>query len=865
MAHRDETNESSQLHALLPDYGAVKDHFDEVFSSDHTRAAAWYRLLSGHSLEASNGKTKSPDEVRERWRRAKEDLGELTGHVGEGEARRNSEIDPIPIIFESEQWAELSKGIEQRAKLLDLILHDVYGPQALLRSGDLPPELVFGHKGYLQAMRNAVPADRPWLTLYAAHLCCDHTGKWFVLADRTQGPSGAGYAVENRLALSAILPEEFRGMLVQRSAPFFALLRDSLTRIAVRGDDSAWMVLLSPGIRSSAYFEDAYLARYLGYQLAQADDLTVRGGRVYMKTLAGLQRISMILRRLQDFDCDPLELNPAAIGIPGLCQAVRDQQVGVASQLGSGWTEQPALLKFLPYLCRKLLGEELILPSWPTRWCGDADDLEYVRANLDSMIVRDAFSKEREKDAPTLLSQLSTARRHELLHALERAPWKCVAYHPPKPATTPCWYNDKIVAWPYLLRVFAAVDEDGYSVLPSGIARVGPHAERLSESLASGKMSKDVWVLSNTPVPLTTLLRPPQTSMEVRRQRFDLPSRVADQMYWLGRWTARADGLARQARFCAQRLTAERDSDTLPVLAKIVHLLEGESRAVDTESGASSTHEALCMRLASFCFDGGSTDKLSNSLFGIIRNATLLRDRLSRDSWNILSKMDIDWIVGETIPDFSDVFTAMDHLINHLTAFGGLVSESMTRGPGWVFLDIGRRIERIQHQIRMVESLVVPVQERQTSLLEAMLDIMDSSITYRFRYLMNTELATALDLLLMDASNPRAMIYHFMLLEEHLGALNELDPKALTEQRTNIQQCVDRLRLYEMKDLLATTALLKKPTGDEEVPFEIHHELARFMTDFNAALNELSEYLAHRFFTHTAAVQLRSMTFGGES
>lgn len=824
-------------------------------------ASSWQRLLTGvDDSTVSDDEPTTTETLRDRWRRAKKHLTEHTGHHGEGDTRRNSYVDPIPLIFTTNQWEELSEGIAQRARLLDAVLKDVYGPQNLLRKGLLPPEVVFGHAGYLQAMRNALPYDRTFLSLYAAQLCRDATGKWYVMADRAQGPSGAGYSVENRIAISGVLPEEFREMHVHRSAPFFAMLRDSMSRNAVMCDEESWMVLLSPGIRSSAYFEDAYLARYLGYTLAQAEDLTVRGGRVFLKTLAGLKRVSTIVRRLDDFDCDPLELNPAAVGVPGLCQAVRDQQVTVANQLGCGWAEQPALLKFLPLLCREMLGEELRLPSWPTRWCGDPADLDYVRRNLDSMVVRPAFTKENEKEPPSVLSQLSTVHRNRLLNDLARAPWKCVASELPTVATTPCWFGDQVVPWPYMIRVFAAVDDDGYRVLPSGIARVGPSADKLSDSLASGKMSKDVWVLSDAPVPLTSLMRPPQSSMEVQRTSFDLPSRVAFQMYWLGKWTSRAEGVARQARFCAQRLSAERDSDTLPVLAQVIHVLEGEHHSEDTDTTSPISHESLCDRIAAFCFDVGPTDALSNSLGGILRNATLLRDRLSRDSWSILSKMDVDQLVEEKLPGFADALPALNLLINHLTAFSGLVAESMTRGPGWLFLDIGRRIERILHQVQLIDSLLVPVQPRITPLLEAMLEIMDSSITYRYRYLMNFELKTVLDLLLLDQANPRSMVFHFSLLEEHLAALTGLDREGINEQRKKVQHCLALLHLFDTSDLTFATGYRKGGVQDEQLPYEIRPDLARMMNEMSTVLIGITDYLADRFFTHTKAVQLGSTT-----
>ncbi len=335
------------------------------------------------------------------------------------------------------------------------------------------------------------------ITLYAAQLCRDTSGTWYVLADRTQGPSGGGYSVENRIAVSRVFPEEFRELHVQRSAPFFAALRDTIARMAAGKGDVTRTVLLSPGIRSSTYFEDAYLARYLDYTLAQSDDLTVRNGQVYLKTLGGLVRVSTILRRVPDLECDPLELAPSAIGVPGLCQSNRDHQVSMANHLGSGWAEIPALMAILPRLCRELLGEELLLPSWPTWWCGEPGAKQYVLNNLPNLMLRDAFV--RHSGSKLLGNQVSP----EKLQSMHDAPWSIIASELPSFSTAPCWINNEIVAWPLAMRVFATAVDGDYQVLSGGIARVAESPEKLTESLASGTMSKDVWVLGMAPsIPL---------------------------------------------------------------------------------------------------------------------------------------------------------------------------------------------------------------------------------------------------------------------------------------------------------------------------------------------------------------------------
>jgi uncharacterized circularly permuted ATP-grasp superfamily protein/uncharacterized alpha-E superfamily protein len=852
MVNRDEANELSQLRRLLPHYRSEHHAYDELLAADTGHLKSWLRLLAGGEdhEQMRPVATLTPEDVCRKWERVKKRLLEYTEAAGESDKRRNAEVDPIPVIMPEEQWSHLAKGIAQRAHLLDLILRDLYGPQELLLRGVIPPELVYGHQGYLGAMRGSIVESQPMLTLYAAQLCRDVHGQWHVLADRTQGPSGAGYSVENRIAISGVLPHEFRDMLVQRSAPFFAALRDSMNRHAIPCDELALMVLLSPGVHSSAYFEDAYLARYLGYTLAQSQDLTVRGGRVFLKTLAGLKRVSNILRRVPDLECDPLELVPSAIGVPGLCQAARDRQVTVANHLGCGWAEQPALMAVLPKLCRVLLDEELLLPSWPTWWCGDKDSYQFVEHHASGLVLRDAFAK--KIDASRTMESFSHAEQARMLEKLRRQPWRWIATKPPNYSTTPCWHRHQVVAWPMVLRVFATHVQGKYEVLPSGIGRVGAIPDQLNETLVSGQMSKDLWILGQRPVPMSSLRRPPTSSLEVRRTSFDLPSRVAEELHWLGRWTARAEGLVRHARYCARRLSEERDTDNLPIVQEVIEALDVTIPNVLKEASEGNLYEQLQQALVDFCFNQSQVHALGNALIGSRRNATYIRDRLSRDSWQIISRLETNEAATQVEPAFGDVAPLLNHLLNQLTAFAGLVAESMTRGPGWLFLDIGRRLERIQQQIHLIEKLLIGGQGRTVPVLEAMLDIMDSSITYRYRYLMNIEIGPVLDLLLLDQANPRSMVFQFMKLEEHLLALTSLDREGLTEQRARIQSCLSLLQLAEIADLTAVNPAQVTTAAVAPVN-EYGLELMRLMTEFTTVIEGLAEYITNRFFAHTKA------------
>ncbi len=891
MEYRDGQDDSSRLTSLIPEYRSTNQRFDEILSRSPDQLRRWFRILTGQdphkytlpanlrqpqagmnaaSTVAGNYVPPTAKSVSDRWRVAKNRLLEYTGGVAsDSDSRRLWEVDPIPFILDIEDWLHLSRGIAQRAKLLDLILKDVYGPQNLLSKGFLPPEFFFGHEGYIHGMQGTASPDKPMISLYAAQLCRDGYGEWFVIADRTQGPSGGGYVVENRIALSKVLPNEFHDLLVQRSAPFFATLLESIAKNALPRDGSpvdreARSVLLSPGTKSPTYFEDAYLARYLGYALAQADDLTVRNRRVYLKTLSDLVPVGTLLRRIRDMDCDPLELASSAQGIPGLCQASRDGTIAVANPLGCGWAEIPALHSFLPRLCNELLGQDLILRSWPSWWCGDQSSRQYVTNNLNQLVVRDSMA--RSSGPRWTGAQLNQDQRTKSLNAIQKSPWSYVASPPLQFSTVPTWHNQQVVGWPMAMRVFATATENDFQVLSGGIARVADNPDRLSESLASGTMSKDVWVLGNSPVKPVTLRRPTVTSLEFRRSSYDLPSRVAEHLYWLGRWTERSEGMIRHARCCVNRLTGEVDQELLPVISVVVDAIEEREQSqqpIITEPEALSAH--LRRQITQFVFGASNLNSFAAALVGVRRNATAIRDRLSLDSWQILSQLDLGVLFPHPVEgcQLGDIQVLLSDILDHFTGFAGLVAENMTRGPGWQFLDMGRRIERATNQLRLIESWVVPEYSRQASLLESLLEIMDSSMTYRYRYLSSIEPGPLVDLLLVDQSNPRAAAFQFAQLDEHIKSLTALDPAGLGFQRQQIQNCRATLRLLDVDGVVMIdhesgkmlNASQDLAAGRLATSGATRPELKRLVTELTGVLNKLADYLAERFFTHTAATQ----------
>ena len=803
----------------------------------------------------------------QRWESAKQSLRDnppsSTGQLIKAGTPQAWELDPIPVVLDSQEWEHFSGALSQRMRLIDLLLQDVYGPQRWIAEGILPAQLVYNAPGYIRAARRAGEietraietrsSESPMLYLYAVQASRSASGRWLVHADRTQGPSGCGHAIENRLAISRIHAESFQSLQVSRIADFFMKLRQAIQDRAPGKDKSMRTLLLSPGVQSPTYFEDAYLARYLGYTLSQSADLTVRSGKLYLKTLGGLLPVDCILRRLADTQCDPLDIDPNHTeGVAGLAAAAKLGNVFLANALGTGWSESPAVTAMLPKLAKSILNEELRLANSPMWWCGDPESLEYTLEHFREMWIRDAFVRHSANQID--VAALSALQQDQLLAQIRAEPWAYVAVEPPTLSYVPTWVDRQVVAWPAMFRFFASHQRGQIHVLPGGVARVAADPRQLDESLASGTMSKDVWVLSQGPVKPVSLLSGSRNSSELRRSGLDLPSRVAEHLLWLGRFCERTEFLARHARYCTGQLTSERASDSVSTSWWIVRALS-DFMGMAAISDSKSATVLLRGKLAEFLLDRTRSDGIANAIDGILRNAQNIRDRLSFDSWQIISRLDYSVLVPWATPrnTIGDTLLILNQIIGLLSAFSGLASESMTRGPGWLFLDLGRRIERAHCLLRLLDRTLVPVQANHRPILESLLDICDCSMTYRYRYLMSFETGPVLDLLVADQTNPRGLSFQFMKIANHLDALNIGDKTELAVQRKRLSEIRGSLRLFD-SDAIGEYSEVNTLLGISERTL-----LKPRLAEYTESLIQLTDFITRRFFTHTHVRQLQDM------
>ena len=797
----------------------------------------------------------APEDMRQRLefvdRRIQENGVTYNVYADPNGSDRPWALDPLPLIIAPDEWAKISHAVEQRAKLLNAMLADLYGEQTLLSEGLLPPSLVFGQHGYLWPCRGIKPIGGTWLHNYAVDLARSPDGQWWVIADRTQAPSGAGYALENRLVVSQVFPEMFRELHVQHLADFFHDQQDGLAALApVEGDEQPHIVLLTPGPYNETYFEHAYLSRYLGFPLVEGQDLTVRGETLYLKTLRGLERVHVILRRQDDDYCDPLELRgDSALGIPGLLNVLRAGRVAIANALGSGLLSSGALMGFLPAICRKLLGEELAMPSVGTWWCGEKPALDYVRENFDDLVIKPAYPTQRMD--PVFGYELKGEARAEMLHRIEARPHAYVAQEMVNLSQGPTWsrsHERRLIARPVGLRAYAVATPDGYSVMPGGLARVATGSNTRIISMQRGGSSKDAWVLTDGPVSQFTMLKPSIGVRDLVRAGANLTSRVVENLFWLGRYSERFDDSARMLRVALSRVVEAGGGKTPAVASAMelaLHLGVLPKPEEDTPVVEGSEHVLL-----EAIYDPKQPGSLASNIRSLMWSATHVRERLSLDHWHSLNRLQREQQAAlKTHPTLTEAIAFLDRVLGVSSSLTGFAMDNMTRDDGWRFLIIGRRLERLCFLSNAISNFLSMASTRGSGSLEWLLELTDSIITYRSRYSRSPELLPVLDLLVFDDSNPHGVIFQASVLARYLDRMaRELGETS----ESKLPEVLSRLRKFDLEKLVHqqfSECQVCSPCA----------ELAALLKELEGAAIQLSEWLGMRYFTHVGDVSRQTM------
>jgi len=855
-----------------PDYQPLPNTWDEMWDADTGVRPHWGDLVEGlANLGARDWSARG-----QRIKRLLRENG-VTYHVYNDPRgySRTWELDPIPLLLNAAEWRGIEAGLEQRARLLDLILRDIYGPQTLLKRGLLPPDPIFAHAGYLRPLLGALPADRRQLIFYAADLVRGPDGRIWVMADRTQAPSGAGYALENRTVMARTFPEFLEDAAVARLNPWLEAVRRSLNSLGNVAREHQEVVVLTPGPANETYFEHAYLAARLGYNLAQGDDLTVRDGRVWLKSVQGLKPVDVILRRVDEEWCDPLELRQdSRLGVAGLVEAVRRGNVAMANPLGSGLLENPALIPFLPVLAKALLGEKLLLPSAATWWCGQQREREHVLANMQRLVLKPIHRGQASETVfgPDLdRKQLAVWRARILAR-----PHMYVGQESIQPSTTPALHNGRLLPYRASLRTFLVSRDEGYATLPGGLTRC---SSGYMLSAQSGALNKDTWI-----TPAIELVRPAQAAaltqqsaeqglqamsqtmsqtmsqismqqslqqtfqqtlqplqslrspVAVRHEGEILTSRAADNLFWTGRYLERAEAVTRLLRAVLDGLWEE---ETTPGLEPVLHALMRLMGYAPGDCGCKDRDDlATCVR--ELTTQNERPGNLAHTVRGLLGCAYGTREYWSVAIWRLLDRVERDW--GQRPRKAGGSHERIDlwlgRLVDALAGLAGLASETLPRETGFRFFDLGRRIERGMTQSTLLsqtlQSRLSGEAERES--LSLVLASADSLITFRRRYRAEPFLAGVLELLLWDVESPRALIYQIHTARRHLTALTHAG-----------QRCNAERPLFTAEErIYAAEANIE----DWRVDSQARQALVSTLGEVSSQLTAASDAISHTWFTH---------------
>jgi uncharacterized circularly permuted ATP-grasp superfamily protein/uncharacterized alpha-E superfamily protein len=811
--------------------------YEESSGDGVTPRPHWAHLLE--SLRAIG-----PEELGHRWARAERRIREngITYNVYGDPlgADRPWQIDIVPLLIPADEWRFIEAGVIQRAQLLNLLLEDLYGPQDLLTQGHFPAALLYANPAFLRPMVGVQVPAHSYLHMLAVDLARSPDGRWWVLADRTQAPSGSGYALENRIIVSDLLPELFRTSNVLRLAPFFRAQRDTLTSLAARNNPR--IVLLTPGPHNETYFEHSYLAKYLGFTLVVGADLTVRDRCVFLKTVGGLEQVDVILRRVDDNFCDPLELRgDSLLGVSGLVDAIVAGNVKVANALGSGLIESAAIMPFLPGLARHLLSEELKLPSVATWWCGQPNALEWVLNHLESVVVKPAFPSLGME--PVFGSELPKGEKEKFLERLQARPHEYVAQEQVTLSTAPVWENERLNSRSVVLRTYVLNTGTGWFAIPGGLVRVAG-ANGSVVSMQRGGHSKDAWVLWDTPVDTFSMLRPRNEPVELRRVSRVVPSSVADNTFWLGRYVERAENVARILRSMVPRVECGEESE-LGSLLCLHRCLRSRHSKLPKSKHQRPTFAALEKELLSMITDTRRSDSMPCILAEVSRIGGSVRERLSSDMMLLISQMrsSVQIQPGAGLPEYSGMLTACLEL---LSAFSGMERENINRGSGWLFMSIGRRLERAIYLTRELREITRPLEPENWAYLECLLEVADSSMTYRTRYYTTLQPLAVLDVLMADETNPRSLDFQV----GHLVELYQKLPRHLPEDLRAMQNALASLRGMDLQAFEYPLSSLAKPRTNGLAPLD------RNLLELENLLPSWSNNLSSQYFSHARTLPI---------
>ncbi|MEO7599619.1 MAG: circularly permuted type 2 ATP-grasp protein [Opitutus sp.] len=800
-------------------YAIRPDRYDECRAPDGSLRPHWaefFRLLGPDPTSALRHATEACSRAI-----IEQDVS-MNVYSGERSGAQPWPLDAVPQIVSAEDWNTLSTGLRQRAHLYNQLLTDLYGPQRLLRNGMIPSFLAMANPRFLRPCVGLAKRGGVFLHTYAVDIARSPDGGWWVLQDRLDSPSGLGYSIQNRTIARRVLPQVFHRAPVHRLYEFLRDFRLSVQELTTsRGNEVPRVVFLTPGPANETYFEQAYLARYLGYPLVEGADLTTRDRQVFLRTVGGLKRVDAIVRRVDSAFCDPLELHAhSLLGVPGLVHVAQGGRVAITNQLGSSALESPALLSFLAPLCRSLMGEELKLPGVATWWCGQKKARDYVLKNLANLVVKPTF---RERGASTTRygPLLNGEELSKLADSIAARPWAHCGQERVLLGTTPGWRDHSLQPVPFVMRLFVAWQNGDYHVMPGGLTRFSTVGEDAIVSLQQGSMTKDIWVLSDAPVDDSRISL--SVFPDLHHRTTATPSRLADHLFWLGRYLNRT---AQIARLLDKLDPLLRDEVSALDPGVTTHVIGTLLAAQDIDEPEDATPDELVAHIRLSADDTSEPGSLASNLSQLIRNLEQVKLRLPPESWRILRRL-------RTISNTAHPQLASD-LSEQLSALEAMAMDMLAHDTGWHFLTLGRRIERAL-QLVFITSRLIATNRPTEFRLQTALHFSESLFTYRSIHPGGFQPATVLSWLIAAVENPRSLRFQADHITEHLAALpDELAPRDVAALRATAFRLVSQVRLLEVSTLAASP-----------------EQSAAFFAEAHATLSDLSNQLTLIYFSHS--------------
>lgn len=775
-----------------------------------------------------------------------EEIG-VTYDVANDENRQAWELDHVPLVLEQQDWAFLNAGIAQRAKLLDRVLKDLYGARTLLTEGILPSDILLGAEQYLRPCHDLFEQQQQTLMFYAADITRSPSGNWVVVRDKTQMPTGVGYCLENRVAMSRVMSDEFSQAPIARLSGFFKVWHQSFKAL-VPHNDTPNVVMLSAGTKDETYFEHAYLAAYLGYNLVVGADLTVRDSKVWLKTLDGLQQVDVVVRWLEDGLCDSLELREDAVtGVPGLLHAAREGNVVVVNPIGAGVLENPGLMPFLPQICEFLLDEPLMLPQVESHWCGAAKNATHILEDLNAWVLKRTDTHHKN----IYPANLNGAELEALRQQLTTEGHLYVAQAFIEFARTPTWSNGRLQAKPVKLRSFAVAQKDSYRVMPGALTRLVYYDPQFRDSLAFSGMVKDTWMPGDGEDQYKSLWSK-ATEQAIFRGQEQVTSRTGESLFWVGRNIERAENMVRLVRTVLSRLSEYSPHRQDDVLAHIANLISGlfvHHPQLETELNESQNtgRSAWWWLMRQFVFGTEYNGGLTATFGYFLTSAYHVRDYWSGDTWRIIDEINQaakrikDSKPTQSVSDMQDL---LNELVDAVSAFVGHSAESLSRDGGWLMLETGRRIERAQQLINLTGTLLEDAQdlEMESQVLDSLLFAQESLTSHRRRYRIEQRIETVLELLLLNGDYPRSLCFQLLRLQQLTAEMpHNHNVVGMERHDKMILSALTRLQLSELADLATVSK-----DGKRE-------DLKALLVDLNDDLNLFADAISQYYFSHTKA------------